>query len=287
MRRIGLGSVALVALALTSQPASSQAPPIWNWTGFYVGANVGYSWGQARTDFDAMTTTTIRTRVFVTGGVVPITDVTTGPFIVNFADRGDADVNGWLGGVQAGYSRQSGMWVGGFETDIQLTGQRGGTSFCFPAASPCPVGSGFASVDYHLKWFGTARARLGVLASPQVLLYLTGGLAYGGIDADFSVGIVGLPAASGTTGVTRAGLTGGGGVEAQIGGGWSVKLEYLYVDFGSFNAGSGGVAGTSTVILPGVPPRFTTVIDTTATATATARARLIDHILRFGLNFRI
>ena len=47
---------------------------------------------------------------------------------------GTADVKGPLAGGQIGYNWQSGAWVWGLETDIQWTGQKGGATFCSPAA---------------------------------------------------------------------------------------------------------------------------------------------------------
>ena len=81
-----------------------------------------------------------------------------------------------------------------------------------------------------IDWFGTVRGRVGVLAAPKVLLYATGGLAYGEVNSSEAIGVV--------TPVSvfehdhHVGWTVGAGVEGAIGGNWTAKLEYLYVDLG-------------------------------------------------------
>jgi outer membrane immunogenic protein len=71
-------------------------------------------------------------------------------------------------------------WVFGVEADIQWTIQDGGISDCWDLISVC------AKASYALDWFGTARGRAGYLVFPDTLLYLTAGLAYGRVSADFS-----------------------------------------------------------------------------------------------------
>ena len=159
----------------------------------------------------------------------------------------------------------------GLETDLQWTGQRGSTSFCLTVA--CPLGSFVANADYKLQWFGTARARAGWLVDPRVLLYVTGGAAYGQVKADYAAGILGLPLLASSVSTTRLGWTVGGGIEGMLSPNWTVKAEYLYVDLGT--TASGALGGATTTILANVPGQgFTTVIDTTfAGAARDARAR--------------
>jgi outer membrane immunogenic protein len=68
-------------------------------------------------------------------------------------------------------------------------------------------------MDQKIEWFGTVRARAGILASPQILLYATGGLAYGEVRTAETVG-AGLFGFSNTD--TRAGWTVGGASKAQL-----------------------------------------------------------------------
>ena len=73
------------------------------------------------------------------------------------------------------------------------------------------------SANANLSWFGTVRGRLGYLITPTLLIYGTGGFAYGQVDAwGFSS--------------THTGWTAGGGVEWMFAPHWSAKVEYLYVN---------------------------------------------------------
>src|SRR5262245_25941173 len=95
-------SAGLLAMAATMQPAAAadmavkapvlKAPPVevWSWTGFYIGGNVGYSWGRSDTDFTYFQNTT---------GLI-----LSGPLRAKF------NMNGWVGGGQIGYNWQSGAW---------------------------------------------------------------------------------------------------------------------------------------------------------------------------------
>ena len=280
-----IGAIAALALGapVTSALAADlrlpvKAPPpvavvVYNWTGFYVGGNAGYSWGRDPIDVSSSS----RTRVFRAFGLPAetlISDVTVGP--VPLAS-GTADIEGGVLGGQIGYNWQSGAWVFGLETDLQWTGQKGSVQFCAPAG--CPLGALTAVVEHKLNWFGTFRARAGWLIDPRVLLYATGGLAYGEVETNFGAGFVGFPLAAVSAKDTRVGWTVGGGVEGALSNNWTVKAEYLYMDLGS----APGASGSSTTILPNVPQGgFTTVID----ANITAGGKVRDHIFRLGVNYR-
>ena len=79
--------------------------PVWNWNGFYIGVNGGYSWGRASRDLN----------FFNPLNGVPIATGT----------GGGRDMNGGLFGGQIGYNWQTSNWVFGIETDAQWTGQKG------------------------------------------------------------------------------------------------------------------------------------------------------------------
>jgi outer membrane immunogenic protein len=135
------------------------------------------------------------------------------------------NIDGAIGGVQTGYNYQFGAWVWGLETDFQASGQKGGSTF----TGVLPLTS--ITTDDKLDWFGTVRGRLGVLATPNVLFYGTGGAAYGLVKNSATITVAGLSAVASSSDL-RAGWTAGGGVEGALGGGWSAKLEYLYMDLG-------------------------------------------------------
>src|SRR5205807_2694282 len=91
-----------------------------------------------------------------------------------------------------------------------------------------------------IDWFGTTRARVGLVDGP-VLSYFTGGVAYGHFSTTLTetvtpVAVVAaLPPVTTTftNSTTKVGFAFGSGVEASLGGNWTGKIEYLYVDLGS------------------------------------------------------
>jgi outer membrane immunogenic protein len=243
------------AADLAARPYT-KAPPalveVYNWTGFYIGGNVGYSWGRSR---DTSTLTN-------TAGTVLFTSI----------DR--SDLNGVVGGGQIGHNWQVQNWVWGLEADIQGTDEHGSRAFTCPTAICTPsaiilVAPGPAvpvSLNQKLEWFGTVRGRAGVLVTPKVLLYATGGLAYGEVKSTETVGVL--------TGFSnsdiRVGYTVGAGVEGVIGGNWTAKLEYLYVDLGKV---SSSFLTTAPAFGGGV-------------LTSNFSSRITDNVLRAGINYR-
>jgi len=201
---------------------------IWTWTGFYVGGNVGYSvsrFGNDTTYSDASLGTPLAAQSSYTRHY------------------------GALGGGQAGYNWQLGMWVAGLETDVQFAHQRTTTgSGCDGAICNAAVTAFDAPVtlihQYNLDWFGTVRGRLGAALTPDVLAYATGGLVYGevehrgtiygtGFDSMGNVIFAGNNFASRQL---RAGWSVGGGLEARQLGNVTGRIEYLHVDFGADSA---------------------------------------------------
>ena len=246
--------------------------PGYNWSGFYVGGNIGYSWGHAATDGNQTGTQSVSEFTAITNILIPgfpvVTTLPTTPL------SGRANVNGFIGGGQAGYNWQRGTWLFGLEGDIQGSGERGSSDVCAITAG-CATGTGLFTANYQLDWFGTLRGRIGFLPTDRVLLYATGGLAYGGLSATAPL----IPLSWGSTGV---GWTVGAGAEAAIDHNWSIKLEYLYMDLG--DVGDGSTTATNVVTQPGVPIRRTTV--TTTTLTSAFGTRFTDNILRVGVNYR-
>jgi outer membrane immunogenic protein len=258
-------------------------PPVFDWTGFYVGGNVGYSWGRASTDLTEFLSTTA-TIINANGAVTATATVNTTSV---GSDR--ARLDGWLGGVQAGYNRQINRWVLGVEGDVQWTDQRGGITICpvvpgtAPVACPGTAGTQFGSADYRLPWFGTLRGRVG-WTFDRVLLYGTGGLAVGEIKASYVDGTINPqtfnPLAAGAFNTTRAGWAAGAGAEAAIGRNWSIKAEYLHTDFGNVDrsVSANGVPFVATI---GV---FTTTLS--QSLTSAFHAHVTDDVFRVGLNYR-
>jgi outer membrane immunogenic protein len=290
MNRLLLAGVTLLSMAAGPAMAADLAPkpiykapplaPAWSWNGFYVGGNVGYGWAADPTTLTDSTTTTSSTSH---NADVPSPTFIANPTIITTASASaNANANGWLGGLQAGHNWQSGTFVFGLEGDIQITGQKGSVTLCDTAG--CPGGTGIVTANYKLPWFGTLRGRLGVTPAPRWLVYFTGGLAVGEVDEDLAGAIVGgapgtLIASSHTT---RAGFVVGGGVESALTNNWTLKLEYLYMDFGNVGATAVG-APVTTATFNG--PRIETIAIATTTAGLSTRAT--DNIVRLGLNYLI
>jgi outer membrane immunogenic protein len=292
MKKLLLGGTMLAALAVSAPALAADLPvkaPVYkapievpfSWTGFYIGGNLGYSWGRANTDFTETTSGTSSAQVFRTASATPIgapVVTTFGPVTGTGSDR--ANLNGWIGGGQIGYNWQNGTFVYGMEADVQRTGERGDTTICITAG--CPVGGIFGGASYSLPWLATLRGRIGVTITPRTLLYATGGLAIGEVDSIFASGL----ACVGSN-TTRAGFVVGGGVESALDNNWSAKFEALYVDLGSFDTALPGVTNTSITNALNTPSiDLNTVTTTTTTTSGSFHSHVSDFIVRVGLNYR-
>ena len=115
-----------------------------------------------------------------------------------------ANPSGFAGGIQGGYNWQFGQWVVGGEADFQ------GNS----------ASDTFAAWKFSNPWFGTLRGRAG-FAMNNILIYGTGGLAFGNVRAE---------ALTVNESHTAAGWTLGVGAEVGLTQNWSARAEYLYVN---------------------------------------------------------
>jgi outer membrane immunogenic protein len=160
------------------------------WTGFYLGVQGGGAWGDSVQTFnDAGTIGS--TRRF--------------------------DISGGEGGGTLGYNWEIRRWVLGIETDFSGSDIKGstGSTASYICGTTCST---------NVTSFGTLRGRIGY-AWNNVLLYGTGGLAYGDIKSDLSGGSVDN---------WRTGWAAGAGAEYKFTPSWSAKLEWVHVDFDSF-----------------------------------------------------
>jgi outer membrane immunogenic protein len=258
-----------------------KAPPIapWSWTGTYVGVNGGYGWASDPATLTDSTTTTSSTTHDAT--VPSPTFVANPTTIVVATGTGSANTNGWFGGVQAGHNWQSNSFIYGLEGDIQITGQSGSIALCDTPG--CPVGTGLDAANYKLPWFGTFRGRLGFTPASRWLVYATGGLAVAQVNESLSGGTVGGGGAlSVSSNTTRAGFAVGGGVESALTNDWTLKVEYLYMDFGTLSLTGAGAPITTTTFNG---PRIETIA--ISTTTAGLSTRVTDNIIRLGLNYRV
>jgi outer membrane immunogenic protein len=260
MRRILLAGVAFYALIMPAVAADMAPydrvppPPVWGWTGFYIGANVGWAGST-----DAVTVTGTDTGL---GGLGTLLAIGSIPGIVNL------NQTGFMGGGQIGYNWQVWPnWVVGIEADFQGVSAKASNAF----TSLAPTVS--TTYTRELDSLGTLRAKFGYLWFPSLLFYGTGGLAYGQnkIGTTAACPALAPPCESESSTAnqisnTSAGWTIGGGAEWRFAAAWSVRAEYLYVDFGRHSE-------TITYTYPG------------NTSTLTSAVREHDNIVRFGVNY--
>jgi outer membrane immunogenic protein len=247
MRRLSCAVFAFIAF--TSAASAAPPSPMWNWTGFYLGGNVGYGWGTSPSS-------------------LAFSD-TTGPLITQSASL---HIDGVIGGGQAGYNWQMGNWVFGLEADIQGSGQKGDVTLICPAGV-CSASAVTTTLTEKLKWFGTVRPRLGWTITPTILAYATGGLAYGELTESGTIAnaVVSTPFSFSKT---STGWTVGGGFEGQLYGNWTWKIEYLYLQL---EEPTGNVA--TTIIGPGGRGGGTPV-------TVEIDPIFKDNIVRAGINYK-
>jgi len=296
MKKLLISSIA--ALGLIGTPAFAASPPappapVYSWTGWYVGGNIGYGWGRASSDVNYF-------QAFVPGDTNCSGSVD--DLCINGSDA--VNMNGLIGGIQAGYNWQSGNYLMGLEADFQASGQRGTRNFNIgynnDSGGPNLVSNALISQTERMPWFGTVRGRVGYVTN-QWLLYATGGLAYGRIEGNSSATTPGffdfLPGSGPCPGlpfgglcpvwsssggdVTRFGWTIGGGAELALGGNWTAKFEYLFVDLGSFDTTFTGLPGC----FGGPVAGFAQCNPYTAPGTGTIHSTITDNIVRVGLNY--
>jgi outer membrane immunogenic protein len=254
---LAFGALIMPAMAADMAPYNKVPPPLASgWTGFYIGANVGWAGST-----DALVNTGTDTGA---GGF--------GTFLGLGGIPGNVNMNqtGFIGGGQIGYNWQVlPNWVLGIETDFEGVNAKASNAF----SSPPGVGLPAISTAYsrELDSLGTVRARLGYLWYPSLLFYGTGGLAYGQNKIASAAVCPTLAPPCNTASQasnTSAGWTLGAGAEWKLAAAWSVRAEYLYVDFGSHSDTlSYSYAGNA------------------STLTSTVRER--DNIVRFGVNYML
>jgi outer membrane immunogenic protein len=199
---LAMGGVAAHAADLTYEPAPvAAAPEVFNWTGFYVGVHGGVAAGDFKYPLS------INSEEFGTSGELK------------------QDASGGFGGAQIGYNWQfNPNWVVGVEADIAAASYEGKISGNIAGAS--------FSAGSEVEWFGTVRGRIGY-ALDNLLLYGTGGFAYGDVKSEISANIPNTPGFNASTSDTQYGWTAGAGFEYGITKNITLKTEYLYVDLGS------------------------------------------------------
>jgi len=229
---LGLGALAMAGMALPASAADLGArpitkapvaapPPIFSWTGCYIGGNLGGKWS-ANDDFN------------VNVASVPV--VLPSGAVVLFNNNGNSNNGAFIGGGQVGCQYQAGNWVFGIEGDFDGTNlkrnfvvQTNLAPFFFP-------GDAFQVKN---EWQASVRGRLGY-AWDRWMIYATGGVAFGQLEV--TAALVGLPIFQ--VDKTLTGWTVGGGFEYAFYNNWSFGVEYRFSQFDNENFGFG------TLVLP-------------------------------------
>jgi outer membrane immunogenic protein len=278
----------LFALGLSSpghaadMPLKAPPPAVTPWTGFYVGGQVGGAWASRDVSYAAndVPSAVLLGGLFGNPGEQPV-------FPNSFRS------SGVVGGIEAGYNWQIRRdWLWGVEVDFSGSSVRGqGASTSAIQATPVFFPQ-TVSEQQNIDWYGTVRARFGWLPTDNLLLFATGGFAYGQTSnsATFAIGGVTGASVTGTLGGSsfmclsggstcfagassslKTGWTAGVGGEWMFAPRWSAKVEYQYVNLGNDSVTLTALA----VALPG-----------NALSRFTANLGQDDfHVARVGVNF--
>jgi outer membrane immunogenic protein len=274
---LAFGALIMPAIGADLAPYYKAPEPVCMWCGFYAGANAGYAWSSA----DAVDTVT--TNLSSIAGL-------NGDVGGAIATQGTGSVspksNSFVAGGQLGYNWQAGSIVYGLETDIQgFSGSNSASSVTnvgtISGAAPAAGATAAIASSKNLTYLGTLRGRAGYLATPSLLLYGTGGLAYGGARTSTTVtetlGLLDTLGSFGTTtsgSSTLVGWTVGAGIEWLFWSNWSAKVEYRYYDLGS---------ATTTSSMFQQVGAFGAVLDTTNASQSSTKFAGSD--VSFGVNY--
>lgn len=283
------------AADLPSKKAPVIAPiaiPVW--TGLHVGLNAGGTWANNGNIGTASSSFYI-SPIDPPGNRAGPADHALAAALGATSSLSSGGASGFIGGGQIGYDVQFGgrfeNAIAGVEADIQgIAGSNGGGTNYFSAipvqnSNPGRFVTTLMSGSKNLSYLGTVRGRIGYAVMPTVLVYGTGGLAYGGVNASITGVQAYDPVAinrtvagfgSGSYSNTQVGWTAGGGAEWMFLPNWSAKAEYLYYDLGSvrFNA------GTSTATDTGIGGAGLLWANTVQ-----AQTKFTGNIVRAGVNY--
>jgi outer membrane immunogenic protein len=210
LRNILMTSVALAVISgsaiAADLPARGMAPmpyapPVFTWTGFYVGASAGYARTTTKsTDYDYA--------------------------IFGYGATQHLSADGGIFGVDVGYNWQMGALVLGLEADIAGIASNSGSADTY--------GVGYGQLKSKMTSLGTVRGRLGY-AVDRALFYVTGGYAAGQVKSAANY-YVNDPYYQFSSSKWQSGWTFGAGIEYAIAPNWTVRAEALYVDLGKKTA---------------------------------------------------
>jgi outer membrane immunogenic protein len=244
-------------------------PPVFSWTGIYIGVGGGIGWGTKDYSWDQDLT---YATILNLGAPLP-------PAVLG-STNGSHSISGGFFGGQLGANWQAGWAVFGIQGDAHWA-DIDGRGDCFSAGALFPLA--FSCYD-KVKSFGSVTGRVGA-AIDRALIYAKGGWAWenaertvtpSGIDA--FVQALGGPAGSTLTAAnssqSRSGWTFGAGVEYAFAPNWSAFVEYNHFDFGT--------SGSNTAHVLSVPVAPPITANVPVSTTVTERF----DVVKAGLNYK-
>lgn len=244
--------------------------PLKFFDGPYAGVNVGGAWGSSNYHTNPNCPTGTNS-VFCETDTTP--SLTNGTAVAN-SGTGTLSSDGFTGGIQGGYNWYRDNIVFGGEADFSAFDLDSSTTTngTFPYTF---LGNSYTLTEsITTQWLATLRGRVGMTIKPQILLYATGGAAFTDykISSSYSDNAMSdaFPGGTGYSSKTNVvtGWTVGGGGEWFITHTCSLKVEYLYMNFGSVD---------TSVPLSNTPAY---------TQTMGFNSDLIANLVRFGINYR-
>ena len=260
MKKLLLASVGLAVVSVSAnaadlgarrrQPVAPvvAAMPSFTWTGLYAGVNVGGAFSSGNS-------------IKPVGDAASLAFAGAGVFPGAVSNKR----SGFTGGLQLGANYQIGQFVVGAETDWQALG--------FSKKSNVALASGtVGSFKETSSWLGTTRIRLGITPVDRLLVYGTGGVAYGntGLSGGFLSPTQGNALWLGRNSDTKFGWALGAGAEYAFTNNITGKLEYLYYDLGNNNLALS--AANAAAVAVAANPGY--------------RAETRGNIIRAGLNYK-
>jgi outer membrane immunogenic protein len=265
----GIAFGALIAPAVAADMAV-KAPYVapYLWTGWYAGINAGYA--------DIQSTVTNASTPTPDAALGVVAGVSEGLAALTSGKVQTGSGTDFAGGGQIGYNLQLNSFVvAGFEADIQ--GTAGSSSNGSVTTGTIVVGAPVTSTEsakVSTTWVSTVRGRLGLLVTPNWMVFATAGFAFGGNNVSASIAQTGTNgfagAGSGSFSDTHWGGAFGGGLEWMFARGWSAKAEYVHYDLG---VGNFTYSATSSTF---ATPVYQTVLTT---------AHFEGNLARLGLNY--
>ncbi|HML07076.1 MAG TPA: outer membrane beta-barrel protein [Xanthobacteraceae bacterium] len=245
---LACGATAAVAADMSVKAA---AAPSYQWSGCYVGLNLGG--GASTTNFGS----TVDPGTYLK---------TSDPATVGGSGSGGANADGVLAGGQAGCNFQSGTLVYGLEGDLDYFRSRPRFD---NNTNTLADGNTFAiSQLLTTNHLATMRPRIGI-AADRNLAYITGGAAFTNVNYTENYVDANVPPGAGAASASRSllGWTAGAGWEYALADHWTVRAEYLFASFPTTSA-------TGLIDGPG------------GTNALHGSADLVVQIIRAGVNFK-